>query len=141
MGYYSAVGISIREKDYQKLQDNLRKGVDHNDKPVKQETIKLVQNVLKACDDNYKFVPDDNTKEVYRYLGWDYIKWYENTFLEVDYIMDFIRSLDSGYNFIRLGEEVNDTQEENNGDVYTLCVTRNIDIWGKKIKEDDENNA
>lgn len=72
---------------------------------------------------------------------WDYIKWYENTFLEVDYIMDFIRSLDSGYNFIRLGEEVNDTQEENNGDVYTLCVTRNIDIWGKKIKEDDENNA
>ena len=54
--------------------------------------------------------------------------------------MDFIRSLDSGYNFIRIGEEVDDIQEEMNNDMYTICVTRDIDICGKRIKEDDNND-
>lgn len=140
MGYYSAVGISIKEKDYQKLQDNLKKGVDYDGEPVEQETIKFVQNILKSCDTNYKFIPDDDTEEIYHYFGWDFIKWYENVFPEVDYIMDFIRSLDSGYNFIRIGEEVDDIQEEMNCDMYTICVTRDIDICGKRIKEDDDND-
>ena len=140
MGYYSAVGISIKEKDYQKLQDHLKKSVDYDGEPVKQETIRCVKNILKFCDTNYKFIPDDDTEEVYHYLGWDFIKWYENIFPEVDYIMDFIRSLDSGYNFIRIGEEVDDIQEEMNNDMYTICVTRDIDICGKRIKEDDNND-
>ena len=52
MGYYSAVGISIKEKDYQKLQDNLKKSIDYDGEPVKQETIKFVQNILKTCYTN-----------------------------------------------------------------------------------------
>lgn len=135
MGYYSTVGISIREKDYQKFQDNLEKGIDYNGEPVEQETIKLVQNILKTCNTNCKFIPDDDIEEVYRYFGWNCIKWYENYFPEVDYIMNFIRSLDFGYNFIRLGEEVDDIQEEMNYDICTISVLRDIDICGKKINK------
>lgn len=138
MGYYSAVGISIKEKDYQKLQNNIKKGLDFEDDTAKQGTIKDVKRLMACCDTSYKFIPDGE-KEVYHYFGWDYIKWYENHFAEVDYIMDFIRSFDDGYNFIRLGEDVDDTQEEINSDLYTICVERSIEVCGKKIEEDENN--
>ena len=140
MGYYSAVGISIKEKDYQKLTKNIEKCLDFEGDTTNQETIKDVKRLMACCDANYKFIPDDDTKEVYHYFGWDYIKWYENHFAEVDYIMDFIHSLED-YNFIRLGEDTDDIHEEINSDLYTICVERSIEVCGKEIKEEDENNV
>lgn len=137
MGYYSTVGISIKEKDYQKMRKNIQKGLNFKDDIVKQDIIDNVKELMMYCDTNYKFIPDGE-KEVYRYLEWDCVKWYENTFAEIDYIMDFIRSFNDGYNFIRLGEEVDDTQEEINSDLCTIFAERSIGVYGKEIKEDGQ---
>lgn len=127
MGYYSEVGIIIKEKDYQKLTKRIEK--------VKTEDEKLYENLLwttiKGVDDSYvvetSFGYDPVLAEEYRILHWDNIKWYENNFPEVDYIMNFVRDLDC-YQYIRLGEDVDDTEFESHGDIDMMYINRNIEL-------------
>lgn len=47
------------------------------------------------------------------YFGWNGLKWYPN-YKDVNFIMDFIESLDC-YAYARIGEEMGDTEQEENG--------------------------
>lgn len=126
MGYYSEVGIIIKETDYQKLVKSIE--------DIKYEDEKLYENLcwtVTKNKDSYivetSFGYDNIAPTEYRVLHWDNVKWYENTFQEVDYIMNFIRDLDA-YQYLRLGEDVDDTEFESHGDIDMMYINRNIEL-------------
>ncbi len=52
-------------------------------------------------------------QEECHFLHWTYVKWYSE-FPEVSYIMKFVTGLDC-YQFIRLGEELDDNEVDEHG--------------------------
>jgi hypothetical protein len=58
---------------------------------------------------------DGFTEEVYDtvYFGWNGLKWYDG-FKDVDFVMEFIESLDY-YAYARIGEEMGDTEQREDG--------------------------
>lgn len=95
MGYRSEVAIAMRKEDYELL-----KGFDKENK-----------NLVELLD-----VAEVKESRGVVVIRWDSLKWYPE-FPEVQAIAEFIAELseaDKPYRFIRLGEDVDDTENEYN---------------------------
>ena len=95
MGYRSEVAIAIRKEDYELLK----------------EFDKENQNLIELLE-------IANIKEYNEVicLKWDWLKWYSE-FPEVQAIEEFLAKLsdeDKPYKFIRIGEDIDDTEVEYN---------------------------
>ena len=102
MGNYSDVAIAIRKRDAKRLFDEVAKRPD-------EDTVKwFVSNRMEEFNIN-DADPNPYGVQVLRWYG---VKWYDE-FEEVQYIMNFIRSLGYGnYEFMRIGEDVDDVERE-----------------------------
>lgn len=111
MAYRSDVRIVVSNRGYNELKNY----VDTNlPKDCRQYNLLNLVDVQKQAEDQV-------------YLGWDEVKWYEDTgFKEVETIMNglnYLRDNEYSYNYARLGEDTSDYEEkyfngENDKDVY-----------------------
>ena len=95
MGYRSEVAIAMRKEDYELL-----KGFDKENK-----------NLMELLD-----IAEVKEFDGVTVIRWDWLKWYDS-FSEVQAIEEFLGKLsdeDKPYRFIRLGEDIEDTEIEYN---------------------------
>ena len=122
MGYYSDIAISIRKEDFELLK----------------EFDKENQNLMELLE-----VAEVKESRGAVVIKWDSLKWYSEL-SEVQAIEEFLGKLsdeDKPYRFIRIGEDVDDTEieynygdEEKYGDIAyrvndMIGVTRYIDTY------------
>ena len=111
MGYYSQVGLCIKEKDFEELKERLKK-YEYMLEPG-------FCNITTFEDEEY-----GNTIV----CSWDYIKWYYQ-FEDITTVDSFISELedrDEEYSFIRIGEEYGDIEERDN---YKTGVCDRLHIY------------
>lgn len=102
MGYRSDVRIVVTKEGYKKLEEfveNYLKGIE----------IAKQYNLL-----NHKDI--EKVTEEYHYLGWNYIKWYEGDYEDVNSIvkgLDYLAENDFSFRFARIGEQYDDIEERN----------------------------
>lgn len=123
MGYRSDIRIVTSKKGFDKLKE-------------------YVSDYLKEVkkDDSYNLLNDftvykENKYQVY--FGWNYLKWYEGNYEDVDAIMNGLNKLaenDYSYRYARLGEEGGDYEEqyhesdnEDEQDIEYPCIIREFD--------------
>ena len=104
MGYYSAIALAIHKGD----EHQLAKRIGCLNNGVFNQVCKLFE----SADKSYS-----RSNEDYVVYYWNSVKWYENIFIEVDFIMDFIKRLKYPYDFIRIGEDFDDTTIHNEAQV------------------------
>lgn len=99
MGYRSDVGLALPVKDAQLL--------------FKEYEDKKVYNLMANCAEKrtFSFYGED-----WEYYLWDWLKWYED-YPDVKIIEDYMRSENSKYCFIRLGEDLDDNELAHKNDV------------------------
>ena len=117
MGYYSQVAISMSKENYERL-----KVFDKENRDLKD-----LLDIAEIKERNEVIV-----------LSWDSLKWYPD-FAGVQAIEEFLASIsdrNESYSFIRLGEEIDDTQiercygEEDDDDICdAIDVYRGIDVY------------
>lgn len=107
MGYYSAVALALHKEDEHQLAKRI--GCLNN------ETFSQVCKMLKDADKSYSRSHKD-----YAIYYWNYLKWYEKCFPEVYFIMNFIKTLKHPYDFIKIGEDFDDTQIHNEAQVIEV---------------------
>lgn len=122
MGYYSNATIVMYKDDFAEF---IKKGL-HDSQSDVDWFIKLGE---------YKRLTVANNE--YVVCQWYDIKWYEGDFEEIDFVMDYINSLDS-FLYYRVGEEHNDVEERFRGDDYALydCIDfipSYVDAYGEEI--------
>lgn len=102
MGYYSDVAIAIRKRDAKCLFEELAKRPDD-------DTVKWF---VSSSMEEFNIYDADHNPDSIQVLRWDREKW-DDEFEEVQYIMNFIRSLGYGnYEFMRIGEDYDDVEHE-----------------------------
>ena len=102
MGYYSDVAIAIRKRDAKRLFDEVAKRPDED----------IVKWFVSNRMEEFNINDADPNPDGVQVLRWYGVKWYDE-FEEVQYIMNFIRSLGYGnYEFMRIGEDVDDVERE-----------------------------
>lgn len=101
MGYRSEVAIAMYESDF----DDLVERASESDSGASD---------LINCATLYK-------KGRIITITWDNIKWYEN-YEDVEFIMSFLRENAEKYQIKRIGEDIDDIEEELNDDEYELDV-------------------
>lgn len=102
MGYRSEVRIVTTEKGFQLLKNYVQNYI----KDKGEEGFDLISEL----DINYKS-KDGNI----RYFGWNWVKWYEGDYPEVDAIMsglDQLEEEDISYRYARQGENTGDIDEQ-----------------------------
>lgn len=128
MGYYSEVAITLYEQDFETL---VRRAAEEAT-----GALDLIK---------YASLYKNNTNGIIT-MNWSSVKWYEG-YGDVDFIMSFIRSGDTQYHFLRVGEEAGDVEEENNDEDWILCdstyVERyiNVESSGEEINTDSSVDA
>ena len=116
MGYYSEVALVASKNAYSRLLAAVAKYP---------EATKFVIDAIE--NDKYGHEPDEN-----RLFHWPYVKWYQGHSRIIDAIQDWMDSEDGNpcdeeYQFLRLGESVDDAEERGNYD-YGLAISRKIDF-------------
>ena len=108
MGYYSQVSI---------LMD--KESTDNFIKKLAKEMPEHIGFYSKALEEGFKAFGIDETKP-YRIFHFEWTKWYDDLFPEVQFMMNFLRELSEPhyYDFVRLGEENGDIEQENSGEYY-----------------------
>ena len=102
MGYYSDVAIAIRKRDAKRLFDEVAKRPDED----------IVKWFFSNKMEEFNINDADANPDGIQVLRWYGVKWYDE-FEEVQYIMNFIRSLGYGsYEFMRIGEDDCDVEHE-----------------------------
>lgn len=137
MGYKSDVRIITSKDGFEILKEFVKKYLkEHNED----------YNLLEKCDIKQE------GKEQY-YFGWNYIKWYENDYKDVDAIMEGLNYLgekEYSYRYMRIGESYDDFEEqyydgqrEEKMHLEFPCVTRAFDdeyllgaIKGKRLENE-----
>ena len=122
MGYYSNTTIVMNKDDFAEF---IKKGL-HDSQSDVYRFIKFGE---------YKRTTIENKE--YVVCQWHDVKWYEGDFREIDFVMDYINSLDSFLSY-RVGEEHNDVEERFRGDDYALydCIDfipSYVDAYGEEI--------
>lgn len=123
MGYCSEVAITLYEQDFETL---VRRAAEESTGAL--GSIKYAS--LYKNDTNGTIT-----------MNWSSVKWYEGHG-DVNFIMSFIRSGDTQYHFIRIGEEAGDVEEENNDEDWILCDSTyveqyiNVESAGEEINTD-----
>lgn len=143
MGYRSDVRIVVSKAGYKELEAY-----------VKGEALKYVTNFDKTDYDYnllnhlevFKALPDDSQYVI----GWNYIKWYDGDYEDVNIIMRGLQHLsDNGFNWIfdRIGENYDDIEEcydDNNENDETLewnYIIRHFDDAAAGFTIDKEVNS
>lgn len=115
MGYRSDVRIIIKETDFQRLEEYVKKEMGGEE----------VCYLMKNKDVKTERLADDGTK--YIYFGWDDVKWYKYSqgYKEVCLIDEFIMGLDS-FHYAIIGEDLDDIEEHYNldGEVEGIDIIR-----------------
>ena len=99
MGYRSDIRIITSEKGFEELKKFVTKYLkEHNEDYTLLENCDIKQEGKKQC-----------------YFGWNYVKWYENDYEDVDAIMEGLQHLSDkeySYRYMRIGEEYDDVEEQ-----------------------------
>lgn len=101
MGYRSDVRIITSKEGFEKLKGFVESYLKENNKDG------TIDNLLESCD-----VKQEGKKQIY--FGWDWSKWYEGDYPEVDAIMEGIDHLEKNeysYRYMRIGESYDDIEE------------------------------
>ena len=115
MGYYSDVALGLRKEDFKVMMKKVEL-IENQD--VKKEVLELIEDGKNGVKQSY-------TDSVLLY--WESIKWYESIYPEIKFIMDFIKEIEE-YDYVRIGEDLDDIVEDLNTG-WTLCsVSRSIDF-------------
>lgn len=121
MGYRSSVRIRMRKggyKDFKEYVDTESK--KHCEFIKSNKTYTDINGVVRVSDDeeyDYNLLNELDIcveTETDMYIGWDYVKWYENGYKDVDIIMgglDHIQELGYSYSYARIGEDFGDIDE------------------------------
>lgn len=115
MGYYSQVTILM---DKESTDDFIKK--------LAKELPEHLGYFGKALDEGFKAFGIDETKP-YRIFHFGWTKWYDDVFPEIQFMMRFLRNIEEPhyYDFIRLGEDLEDMEHEYSGEYY-LNIERNV---------------
>ena len=118
MGYVSNVGIALYERDYERMKSAAIKTNNEN-------IIKFVNSFTEHTGNE----PDVIQLE----MSWT--KWYEHDFVEVGFVKNFLE--DVPHRFLRIGEELEDMEENSQGNVetYDMYIERRI-IFGDGKKSE-----
>lgn len=99
MGYRSDIRIVTSKEGYEKLKEFVTNYLkEHNED----------YNLLEECD-----IRQEGKNQVY--FGWNYLKWYEGSYKEVDAIMEGLNYLGENeylYRYSRIGESYDDYEEQ-----------------------------
>lgn len=99
MGYRSDIRIVTSKEGYEKLKEFVTNYLkEHNED----------YNLLEECD-----IRQEGKNQVY--FGWNYLKWYEGSYKEVDAIMEGLNYLgenEYSYRYSRIGESYDDYEEQ-----------------------------
>lgn len=96
MGYYSAIALAIHKED----EHQLVKQVGNLNEDIFQKVCALIQDADKSTSRKH---------QDYVVFYWNYLKWYEKCFPEIDFLVAFLKTLKHPYDFIRIGEDFDDT--------------------------------
>lgn len=102
MGYRSDIRIVTSKDGFEKLKEFVIKYLEEKKLDTKE------YNLLDSMD-----VMAEGKGQVY--FGWNYLKWYEGDYPEVDSIMDGINHLgenEYSYRYMRIGESYEDIEEQ-----------------------------
>ncbi len=102
MGYRSDIRIITSKKGYEILKEFVEKYLKENKLDVKD------YNLLESLE-----VKKEGKEQIY--FGWNWRKWYEGDYPEVDAIMDGINYLgenEYSYRYMRIGESYEDIEEQ-----------------------------
>lgn len=126
MGYYSQVGFAMSENKYNKMLEKAEKTLD-------QKALENLKYLLEDADNKKiknKFSANiiKDGSEYIRVVLFDYVKWYTNDklFPEVNFIDDYLNSADFPYDYIVLGEDIDDIKE--NLHLYVIASHREIRV-------------
>lgn len=101
MGYRSDIRIVTSKKGFDKLKEYVS---DYLKKEKKDDSYNLLNDFTVYKENKYQV-----------YFGWNYLKWYEGSYADVDAIMiglDKLAENDYSYRYARLGEEYDDYEEQ-----------------------------
>ena len=123
MGYYSNTTIVMNKEDFTEF---ISRGLADSSPDIVRHLVEYGQ---------YKTATVDGNE--YAVCQWYDVKWYEGTFEEIDFVMDYINSLDS-FLYYRVGEEHNDVEERFRGDDYALydcidIIPITVNAYGEEI--------
>lgn len=99
MGYRSDIRIVTSKDGFEKLKE-------------------FVTNYLKEHNEDYNLLEKCDIKQEGKnqyYFGWNYVKWYEYDYTEVDAIMEGLNHLgenEYSYRYMRIGEDREDYDEQ-----------------------------
>lgn len=99
MGYRSDIRIVTSKEGYEKLQEFVKKYLEEHNEDY---------NLLEECD-----IKQEGKSQIY--FGWNSLKWYENSYDEVDAIMEGLNYLgenEYSYRYSRIGESYDDYEEQ-----------------------------
>lgn len=102
MGYRSDVRITVSNNGYKRLNNYVNDYLNKNPQ----------------SEDNFNLLTDPDIFKQSKqstYLGWNYVKWYEDSFKDVDSIMYGLNKLKEdnlSFRFSRIGEDYTDYEEE-----------------------------
>ena len=133
MGYRSEVAIKMSRESYNKMLecieklekgklDEFTKTLNFDGYPSVERVAQNVKELLELDEDEGVIRMDDE----FVTLHFDYVKWY-GSYLDVKIIEHFMR-LDDNYDFLRIGEDVEDIEEDFHTDTYPFSVLRSIDF-------------
>lgn len=121
MGYRSDVAIAMKKSDYDVMLQRAKE-LEENSEDV----CDFIEEGYKQAIPNDKHQPENPDDFVY--LFWEWVKWYTRDpeyFPEVTFIDDFLSEIDE-YDFVRIGEEEDDTETIYNSGSYLISVERSI---------------
>lgn len=126
MGYYSNTTIVMYKDDFAEF---IKKGL-HDSQSDVDRFIKLGE---------YKRATIANNE--YVVCQWHNIKWYYGAFEEIDFVMNYIDSLDN-FLYCRVGEDITDVEEQLKGDDYYMCdcidvIPTTINAYGEEISTEE----
>lgn len=116
MGYYSEVAIAMKKKDFNEMESAIYCHI------LDKDLQKLIKTLLDSAEKSEVRLDNDE----YLVLKWPYVKWY-SCFSEIKFISDYLLKLPQ-HDFIRIGEDPDDTEVYHGLDSFILDIERYIVI-------------
>lgn len=111
MGYRSNVAIAIDKKDYIDMLKKITKIEELETKNIIKKFVKSSKRVIHPYNSDYIVIE------------WEWVKWYSG-YTEIKFIIDFLN--DKIYDFVRIGENIDDIEYDYYTDLNLLDINREI---------------